>query len=79
VVAALVLSAISYRAIEQPVRHNTWLSADSARSLGAAGLALSLSFSAVVVLFAVLNLDLVVPFICSFVTAVALVFHFHPL
>jgi peptidoglycan/LPS O-acetylase OafA/YrhL len=53
VVAALVLSAISYRAIEQPVRHNTWLSANSVRSLGAAGLALSLSFSAVVVLFAV--------------------------
>jgi len=53
VVAALVLSAISYRAIEQPVRHNTWLSADSARSLAAAGLALSLSLSAVVVLFAV--------------------------
>ena len=53
VVAALVLSAISYRAIEQPVRHNTWLSANSVRSLAAAGLALSLSFSAVVVLFAV--------------------------
>jgi len=53
VVAALVLSAISYRAIEQPVRHNTWLSANSVRSLSAAGLALSLSFSAVVVLFAV--------------------------
>ena len=53
VVAALVLSAISYRAIEQPVRHNTWLSANSVRGLGAAGLALSLSFSAVVVLFAV--------------------------
>jgi hypothetical protein len=53
VVAALVLSAISYRVIEQPVRHNTWLSANSVRSLGAAGLALSLSFSAVVVLFAV--------------------------
>jgi hypothetical protein len=53
VVAALVLSAISYRAIEQPVRHNTWLSANSVRSLSAAGLALSLSFSAVVVLFAI--------------------------
>ena len=53
VVASLVFSAISYRAIEQPVRHNTWLSANSVRSLGAAGLALSLSFSAVVVLFAV--------------------------
>ena len=53
VVAALVLSAISYRVIEQPVRHNTWLSANSVRSLAAAGLALSLSFSAVVVLFAV--------------------------
>jgi peptidoglycan/LPS O-acetylase OafA/YrhL len=53
VVAALVLSAISYRAIEQPVRHNTWLSANSVRSLAAAGLALSLSFSAVVVLFAI--------------------------
>jgi hypothetical protein len=53
VVAALVLAAISYRAIEQPVRHNTWLSANSVRSLAAAGLALSLSFSAVVVLFAI--------------------------
>jgi peptidoglycan/LPS O-acetylase OafA/YrhL len=53
VVAALVLSAISYRAIEQPVRHNTWLSANSVRSLAVAGLALSLSFSAVVVLFAI--------------------------
>jgi len=53
VVAALVLSAISYRAIEQPVRHNTWLSAVSIRSLSAAGIALALSFSAVVVLFAV--------------------------
>jgi hypothetical protein len=53
VVAALVLSAISYRAIEQPVRHNTWLSANSVRSLTAAGLALSLSFSTVVVLFAI--------------------------
>jgi peptidoglycan/LPS O-acetylase OafA/YrhL len=53
VVAALVLSAISYRAIEQPVRHNTWLSAVSVRSLSAAGIALSLSFSAVVVLFAI--------------------------
>ena len=53
VVAALVLSAISYRAIEQPVRHNTWLSAVSVRSLSAAGIALSLGFSAVVVLFAI--------------------------
>jgi len=53
VVAALVLSAISYRAIEQPVRHNTWLSAVSVRSLTAAGITLSLSFSAVVVLFAI--------------------------
>ena len=53
VVAALVLSAISYRAIEQPVRHNTWLSANSVRSLSAAGVALALSLSAVVVLFAV--------------------------
>jgi peptidoglycan/LPS O-acetylase OafA/YrhL len=53
VVAALVLSAISYRAIEQPVRHDTWLSADSVRSLAAAGLALSLSLAAVVVLFAI--------------------------
>jgi peptidoglycan/LPS O-acetylase OafA/YrhL len=53
VVAALVLSAISYRAIEQPVRHNTWLSANSIRSLVAAGVALSLSLSAVVVLFAI--------------------------
>jgi hypothetical protein len=53
VVAALVLSAISYRAIEQPARHNTWLSANSVRSLAVAGLALSLSFSAVVVLFAI--------------------------
>jgi peptidoglycan/LPS O-acetylase OafA/YrhL len=53
VIAALALSAISYRVIEQPVRHNTWLSANSVRSLAAAGLALSLSFSAVVVLFAV--------------------------
>ena len=53
VVAALVLSAISYRAVEQPVRHNTWLSAVSLRSLSAAGIALSLSLSAVVVLFAV--------------------------
>jgi len=53
VVAALVLSAISYRAIEQPVRHNTWLSAVSIRSLSAAGIALALSLSAVVVLFAV--------------------------
>ncbi|MEY2885198.1 MAG: hypothetical protein RJB40_52, partial [Actinomycetota bacterium] len=53
VVAALVLSAISYRAIEQPVRHNAWLSAASIRSLLAAGVALSLSLSAVVVLFAV--------------------------
>ena len=53
VVAALVLSAISYRAIEQPVRHNTWLSAVSIRSLSAAGVAVALSLSAVVVLFAV--------------------------
>jgi hypothetical protein len=53
VVAALVLSAISYRAIEQPVRHSAWLSAVSIRSLSAAGIALSLSLSAVVVLFAV--------------------------
>ena len=53
VVAALVLSAISYRAVEQPVRHNAWLSAESLRSLLAAGIALSISLSAVVVLFAV--------------------------
>ena len=53
VVAALVLSAISYRAIEQPIRHNTWLSAVSIRSLSAAGVAVALSLSAVVVLFAV--------------------------
>ena len=53
VVAALVLSAISFRAIEQPVRHNTWLSAASIRSLFAAGVAMSLSLSAVVVLFAI--------------------------
>ena len=53
VVAALVLSAISYRAIEQPVRHNTWLSAVSVRSLSAAGTSLALSLSAVVVLFAI--------------------------
>jgi peptidoglycan/LPS O-acetylase OafA/YrhL len=53
VVAALVLSAISYRAIEQPVRHNTWLSAVSVRSLSAAGISLALSLSAVVVLFAI--------------------------
>ena len=53
VIAALVLSAISYRIVEQPIRHNTWLSTTSLRSLSAAGIALSLSFSAVVVLFAV--------------------------
>jgi peptidoglycan/LPS O-acetylase OafA/YrhL len=53
VVAALVLSAISYRAIEQPLRHNTWLSAVSVRSLSAAGISLALSLSAVVVLFAI--------------------------
>lgn len=53
VLAAVVLSAISYRLIEQPVRHNTWLSAVSIRSLSAAGIALSLSLVAVVVLFAV--------------------------
>jgi len=53
VVAALVLSAISYRAIEQPVRHSAWLSAVSIRSLSAAGVSLALSLSAVVVLFAV--------------------------
>ena len=53
VVAALVLSAISYRAIEQPVRHSAWLSAVSIRSLSAAGISLALSLSAVVVLFAV--------------------------
>ena len=53
VVAALVLSVISYRIVEQPVRHNTWLSTTSLRSLSAAGIALSLSLSAVVVLFAV--------------------------
>lgn len=53
VVAAMVLSAISYRVIEQPIRHNTWLSAVSIRSLSAAGIALSLSLSAVLVLFAV--------------------------
>ena len=53
VVAALVLSAISYRAIEQPVRHNIWLSAVSIRSLSTAGIALALSLSAVAVLFAV--------------------------
>lgn len=53
VVAAIVLSAISYRVIENPVRHNAWLSDISVRSLSAAGIALSLSLSAVVVLFAV--------------------------
>ena len=53
VVAAIVLSVISYREIENPVRHNTWLSDISARSLSAAGIALSLSLTAVVVLFAV--------------------------
>ena len=53
VVAAIVLSAISYREIENPVRHNRWLSDISARSLSAAGIALSLSLTAVVVLFAV--------------------------
>ena len=53
VVAALALSAISYRAIEQPVRHSAWLSAVSIRSLSAAGVSLALSLSAVVVLFAV--------------------------
>ncbi len=53
VVAAILLSAISYRVVENPVRHNTWLSSISVRSLSAAGIALSLSLSAVVVLFAV--------------------------
>ena len=53
VVASLVLSVISYRVIEQPVRHNAWLSSISVRSLSAAGIALSLSLSTVVVLFAV--------------------------
>ena len=53
VVAAIVLSVISYRVIENPVRHNAWLSGTSLRSLSAAGIALSLSLSAVVVLFAV--------------------------
>ena len=53
VVAALILSAISYQIIEQPIRQNTWLSAIPIRSLSAAGVAISLSFSAMVVLFAV--------------------------
>ena len=53
VVAAILLSAISYRVIENPVRRNAWLSSISVRSLSAAGIALSLSLTAVVVLFAV--------------------------
>jgi peptidoglycan/LPS O-acetylase OafA/YrhL len=53
VVAALILSVISYQLIEQPIRHNAWLSATSIRSLVAAGIALSVSFSAMLVLFAV--------------------------
>ena len=53
VVGALVLSAVSYNMIEQPIRHHGWLAALPKRSLGAAGLALALSFSSVIVLYAV--------------------------
>jgi hypothetical protein len=53
VAGALALSAVSYNVIEQPIRHHGWLAALPKRSLGAAGLALALSFSSVIVLYAV--------------------------
>ena len=43
IIGVLVVSAVSYRYVEQPIRHNGWLAALPKRSLGAAGLAISIS------------------------------------
>lgn len=53
VAVSVGLTMASYRYIEQPVRHNAWLSANALRSLKAAGVVTALALSSVVVLFAV--------------------------
>ena len=53
VVGAVALSALSYHYVEQPVRHQVWLSAKSRRTLIGAASVLALTLSSVLVLFAI--------------------------
>ena len=51
--AAIALSFVSYQYVEQPVRHQSWLSAKSRRTLVGAGSVLAVTLSSVFVLFAI--------------------------
>ena len=53
VLAAIALSFVSYQYVEQPVRHQSWLSAKSRRTLVSAGSVLAVTLSSVFVLFAI--------------------------
>ena len=53
VLAAIALSFVSYQYVEQPVRHQSWLSAKSRRTLVGAGSVLAVTLSSVFVLFAI--------------------------
>jgi peptidoglycan/LPS O-acetylase OafA/YrhL len=53
VLAAIALSFVSYQYVEQPVRHQSWLSAKSRRTLLGAGSVLAVTLSSVFVLFAI--------------------------
>ena len=55
IIGVLVVSAVSYRYVEQPIRYNGWLAALPKRSLGAAGLAISIS--AAVILYGVASFE----------------------
>ena len=53
VLAVIALSFVSYQYVEQPVRHQSWLSAKSRRTLLGAGSVLAVTLSSVFVLFAI--------------------------
>lgn len=53
VVGAVALSALSHHYVEQPVRHQVWLSEKSRRTLFGAASVLALTLSSVLVLFAI--------------------------
>ena len=55
IIGVLIVSAVSYRYVEQPIRCNRWLAAFPKRSLGAAGLAISIS--AAVILYGVASFE----------------------